>query len=89
MARQCDAEGSFCAAGIALGFQRPTPSRQTWPISWPTVREEVPRGRAGTQGKAVTMYPIVTADMLYGGWELICCGFTAVAAVLSYLFAMR
>jgi hypothetical protein len=35
------------------------------------------------------MYPIVTVDMLHGGWELMCYGFTAVVAVLSYLFAMR
>jgi hypothetical protein len=35
------------------------------------------------------MYPVLPSDILTGGWELICYGFTLIAAVCSYLFFMR
>jgi hypothetical protein len=35
------------------------------------------------------MYPILPGDLLTGGWEFFCCGFTAVAAVVGYLFTWR
>lgn len=35
------------------------------------------------------MYSFFPSDILTGGWELICYGFTLAAAVCSYLFFMR
>lgn len=35
------------------------------------------------------MYPIMPCDILSGGYELICYGFTVVAAIFSYLFLLR
>jgi hypothetical protein len=35
------------------------------------------------------MVPIMPSDFLIGGYELICCGFTLAAAILSYLFMLR
>jgi hypothetical protein len=35
------------------------------------------------------MYPIMPCDLMAGGLELLCCGFTALAAVFSYLFMIR
>lgn len=35
------------------------------------------------------MVPFIPSDILMGGWELICCGLTLVAAVVSYLFMLR
>ena len=35
------------------------------------------------------MVPIVPCDFLTGSFELICYGFTLVAAVFSYLFMIR
>jgi hypothetical protein len=32
------------------------------------------------------MLPIVPSEVVTGSWELICCLFTSVAAVLSYMF---
>lgn len=35
------------------------------------------------------MYQLLPCDVLTGGWELICYGFTLVTAIISYLFFMR
>jgi hypothetical protein len=35
------------------------------------------------------MYMIPPGDMLTAGFELICCGFTAIAAVVSYVLMWR
>jgi hypothetical protein len=35
------------------------------------------------------MYPMLPCDFLIGGWELLCYGFTLVAALVSYLFMIR
>jgi len=35
------------------------------------------------------MIPILPNELFAGGWELVCCACTAVAAVLSCLFALR
>ena len=35
------------------------------------------------------MYPIMPCDLMAGGLELICYGFTVVAAIFSYLFLLR
>jgi hypothetical protein len=35
------------------------------------------------------MYPIIPSEILTGGWDLIVSAFALVAAVCSYLFALR
>jgi len=35
------------------------------------------------------MYPIMPCDLMAGGLELICYGFTVLAAIFSYLFLLR
>jgi len=36
-----------------------------------------------------TMYPILPGDLLANGWEFLCCGLTAVIAVVSYVLTWR
>jgi hypothetical protein len=35
------------------------------------------------------MYPVVPADVFIGSWEILCYVFTAAAALLSWLLALR
>lgn len=35
------------------------------------------------------MVPMIPSELLTGGWELICCACTAVAAILSYVLMWR
>jgi hypothetical protein len=35
------------------------------------------------------MYPVIPTDLMAGGYELVCYGFTVAAALISYLLAMR
>jgi hypothetical protein len=35
------------------------------------------------------MVPVIPSEILTGGIELVCCGLTAAAAVLSYVFMLR
>lgn len=35
------------------------------------------------------MYPTLPSDILAGGWEIACYGFTVLAAISSYLFMGR
>ena len=35
------------------------------------------------------MYPVIPTDMMAGGCELVCYGFTVAAALISYLLALR
>jgi hypothetical protein len=39
--------------------------------------------------KGAAMYPIMPCDLAAGGLELLCYGFTLVAAFFSYLFMLR
>ena len=35
------------------------------------------------------MVPILSSEILTGGWELVSCGFAFVAALMSYLLTLR
>ncbi|ADB16746.1 hypothetical protein Psta_2072 [Pirellula staleyi DSM 6068] len=35
------------------------------------------------------MYCVIPSDLLAGGLELVCCGFTLVAAVVGYVLSAR
>ena len=35
------------------------------------------------------MYPILPGDLLANGWEFLCCGLTAIIAVVSYVLTWR
>jgi hypothetical protein len=35
------------------------------------------------------MLPVVLPEIIAGSWELICCGFSLLAALLSYLAWLR
>jgi hypothetical protein len=35
------------------------------------------------------MTPFLPCELLAGGWELVCCGCTIVAAVMSYVLMLR
>jgi len=46
-------------------------------------------GRAHPTTREKAMLPVVPSEIVTGSWELICCMFASLAAVMSYVFLMR
>ena len=46
-------------------------------------------GTAHPATREKAMLPVVPSEIVTGSWELICCMFASLAAVMSYVFLMR